>query len=406
MCCLVEKIVYPAGSARWRWHVKAALASTISRAHDYGFAGSLARGRTRPLVLGYHRVVDDFASVARTEMPSMLTSTRMFERHLDCVGKHFRFVTLDEIGAHMASGEPFDEPVAAVTFDDGYYDNYEYAFPILKRKGIPSAVFVVTELVGRPLWQVHDKLYHLVAKAFAAWDDPRGELSLLMRALGLPTATITRDAVRTPLLAVSALLPTLPMIAVRNLMDGLEARVGNGFYNIPRTLDWPQLTIMRRDGVTIGSHTKRHVSLPAESADIVAEELAGSREVLERHLGQPIAHFAYPGGQFNAQVVEAVARAGYRFAYTACQHGDPAHRELTIERLLLWEGSSVDGEGRFSPAILNCQAQDLWPPARKCDRAHDHRRQDPARVSQLAEAAAAPLGDGPGAQSLGRGAHG
>lgn len=362
--------MYPAHSAPWRWHVKAALASTIARAHDFGFAAALARGRKRPLVLGYHRVVDDFASVSRTEMGSMLTSTRMFERHLDCIGKHFRFVSLDEVGAHVLSGEPFDQPVAAITFDDGYYDNYEHAFPVLQRKGIPAAVFVVTDLVGRRFWQAHDKLYHLVAKAFAAWNDPRRELSALMRGLGLPTEPITRDATRTPLLTVSALLPGLPIASVRHLMNGLEAAVGNGFYDIPRTLDWPELQAMRRGGITIGSHTKNHVSLPAESADIVADELAGSRQVLEARLGEPIAHFAYPGGQFNAGVVDAVARAGYQFAYTACQHGDASHRALTIERLLLWEGSSVDGGGEFSPAILNCQAQDLWPPARRCDRIH------------------------------------
>lgn len=362
--------MYPAHNARWRWHVKAALASTIARAHDYGFAAALARGRKRPLVLGYHRVVDDFASVSRTEMASMLTSTRMFERHLDFIGKHFRFVSLDEVGAHILSGEPFDQPVAAITFDDGYHDNYEHAFPVLKRKGIPAAVFVVTDLIGRPFWQAHDLLYHLVAKAFARWNDPRRELAALMRALGLPTEPITREATRTPLLTVSALLPELPMTSVRNLIGGLEARVGNGFYDIPRTLDWPELQAMRRGGITIGSHTKNHVSLPAESADVVADELAGSRQVLEARLGEPIAHFAYPGGQFNTAVVDAVARAGYQFGYTACQHGDASHRALTIERLLLWEGSSVDGDGEFSPAILNCQAQDLWPPARKCDRVH------------------------------------
>ena len=293
--------MYPAHSARWRWHVKAALASTIACAHDHGFAAALARGRKRPLVLGYHRVVDDFASVSRTEMPSMLTSTRMFERHLDCIGRHFRFVSLDEVGAHILAGEPFDEPVAAITFDDGYHDNYEHAFPVLKRKGIPAAVFVVTDLIGRPFWQVHDKLYHLVAKALATWNDPRRELTALMRALGLPTEPITREATRTPLLTVSALLPGLPMTSVRKLMDGLEASVGNGSYNIPRTLDWPELHAMRRAGITIGSHTKSHVSLPAESADLVADELAASRQVLEARLGEPIAHFAYPGGQFNTQ---------------------------------------------------------------------------------------------------------
>jgi peptidoglycan/xylan/chitin deacetylase (PgdA/CDA1 family) len=376
--------VYPARNAPWRWHVKAALASTISRARDYGFAAALARGGARPLVLGYHRIVDDFASVARTEMPSMLTSTHMFERHLDCIGRHFRFVGLDEIGAHILSGEPFNEPVAAVTFDDGYQDVYQHAFPVLARKGIPAAVFVVTDLVGRPFWQVHDKLYHLVAKAFAAWDDPRRELSALMRGLGLPTAPITRRATRTPLLTVSALLPGLPMTAVHNLMNSLESRVGNGFYDIPRTLDWPEIQAMHRGGITIGSHTKSHVSLPAETSAVVADELEGSRQALEAHLGEPIAHFAYPGGQFTTPITDAVARAGYRFAYTACQHGEPRHRALTIERLLLWEGSSVDGDGQFSPAILNCQAQDLWPPARRCDRMHAAGR--PGSAASPAEA--------------------
>jgi hypothetical protein len=214
--------VTPWRSARLRWRVKAALASTISHAHACGLAGPLTRGGKRPLVLGYHRIVDDFATVANVEMPSMLTSTRMFERHLDCIGRHFRYVSLDEVGARIRSGQPFDQPVATITFDDGYRDVYEHAFPVLVRKGIPAAVFVVTDLVGRPFWQVHDKLYHLVAKAFAAWDDPRRDLSRLMSALGLPTGHITRDAARTPMLMVSALLPGLPMTAVLALMNGLD----------------------------------------------------------------------------------------------------------------------------------------------------------------------------------------
>ena len=359
-------------SDRWRGHLKEACASTISRAHDSGFAAALARGRTRPLVLGYHRVVDDFASVARTEMPSMLTSTEMFERHLDCIGRRFRFVSLDDIGAHELSGEPFGEPVAAVTFDDGYADVYEHAYPVLKRKGIPAGMFAVTDLVGRPGWQVHDQLYHLVSKAFAAWRDPRRELSGLMRSLGLAPEPLawTRAATRTPMVTVATLLPALPMADVRRVMDALEARFGNGSCDIPRTIGWAELEEMHRGGVTIGSHTRSHVSLPLESAETVAEELGGSRRDLESRLGAPIVHFAYPSGQFTTPVVDAVAQAGYQFAYTACQHRAPGRPALTIERLLLWEGSSVDVNGRFSPAILDCQAQDLWPPSRKCARMH------------------------------------
>lgn len=351
------------------------MTSTIARAHDRGLVAALGRRGNRPLVLGYHRVVDDFGTTAHTEMPSMLISSRMFERHLDCIGRYFTFVTLDDIGQRIAAGQPFDRPVAAVTFDDGYRDVYEHAFPVLMRKGIPAGVFVVTELVGRPFWQVHDRLYHLVTKAFATWDDPRRELAALFHALRLPAARLTHNrlAARNPMLAVASILPELTLVEVRRLMDRLEVDLGNGFHHIPQTLGWAELTEMSKAGITIGSHTKSHVSLPTEAPDVVAEELAGSRRQLARYLGQSIAHFAYPGGQFTPAVVEAVKRAGYEFAYTACPHGDPRYPTLTIERLLLWQGSSVDADGRFSPAILSCQVQGLWPPARRCERVHVER---------------------------------
>jgi peptidoglycan/xylan/chitin deacetylase (PgdA/CDA1 family) len=177
-----------------------------------------------------------------------------------------------------------------------------------------------------------------------------------------------------PLHAVTTMLPELCLADVRRLMDGLEASVGNGFRNIPLSLGWAELSRMHAAGITIGSHTKNHVSLPMESAQDVAEELAGSKQRLEEQLGCAVDHFAYPGGQFTRDVVDAVATAGYRFGYTACCHGDSRHPALTIDRLLLWEGSSVDGNGRFSPAVLTCQARNLWPPARRCNRAHERSR--------------------------------
>ena len=361
----------PKGIRRWRGTLKTAIAAAIARAHDHGLAGPLARRTYRPLVLGYHRVVEDFDAEARVEMPSMLTSRVMFERHLDCLARYFQFATLDEIGDHLLNGIPFEKPVAAITFDDGYQDVYEQALPVLERKGIPAAMFVVTDLVDRPFWQVHDKLYHLVAKAFACWDDPQRQMFGLLRDLGLPAHDFTRrSAVGSPLMAVSTLLPGLPQADIRRIMAGLEASVGNGFYNVPLAVTWEMLKDMRRRGFTIGSHTRSHVSLPMESPETITAEVEGSKEELERRLGETIDHFAYPGGQFTADIVDAVARAGYRFAYTACPHDVTRHPTLTIERLLLWEGSSVNSDGEFTPDILSCQAHDLWPPARKCERVH------------------------------------
>ena len=169
--------------------------------------------------------------------------------------------------------------------------------------------------------------------------------------------------------AVSALLPVLPQADVIRLMHSLETRLGSSSVE-STALSWPMIREMRRAGVTIGSHTRTHVSLPLEAAATVKEELEGSKRLLEMHLGERIDHFAYPGGQFTPQVVSALNAAGYRYAYTACPHNDVSHPELTLERLILWEGSSNDADGRFSPSLFNCQIHDLWPPARRCERIH------------------------------------
>jgi peptidoglycan/xylan/chitin deacetylase (PgdA/CDA1 family) len=360
----------PKGARRLRNIVKSAVASAIATAHDHGFTPSVRTG-FRPLVVGYHRIVEDYHAEAQVEMPSMLTSRAMFERHLDCIGRSFTFVSLDAIGNRLLNGLPFDRPVAAITFDDGYQDVYELALPILERKGIPAAMFVVTDLVGRPSWQIHDQLYHLVAKAFASWDDPRQQMYGLLNDLGLPARDFKRrSAASDPMIAVSTLLPGLPQADVLRLMAGLESCVGNGFHDLPLTVTWQQVDDVRRRGFTIGSHTRSHVSLPTESATTIAAELIESKQELESRLGEQVDHFAYPGGHFTGAVVDAVARAGYRFAYTACPHEVPEHPLLTLERLLLWEGSSVNGDGEFIPGILTCQAHALWPPARRCDRVH------------------------------------
>ena len=360
------------GVSRWRSRLKEGAASVIVRLAPAKQRLTHGKGY-QPLVLGYHRVVEDFDTTSKTEMPSMLVSAAMFERQLDQIGRHFRFVGIDEIGEAVRNGVAFHEPVAAVTFDDGYQDVFDNALPILKRKGIPAAAFVVTDLIGRSAWQTHDKLYHLVEKAFTQWATPGTHLQGLLRDLGLPALDILGDAgaTRSPMLTVSALLPNLSRVDALRVMSRLEWLVGNGFVGVPQTMSWDALKQMQRDGFIVGSHTRTHVSLPMEPTESAIDELAESKRVLEQHLGTPIDHFAYPGGQFTPAIVEAIEHCGYRYAYTACPHSDDRYPALTIERLLLWERSSIDTDGRFYPAILDCQAQHLWPPARICRRAHE-----------------------------------
>ncbi|TLY21996.1 MAG: hypothetical protein E6K68_04380 [Nitrospirae bacterium] len=341
--------------------------------------GALNGSRHMPLVLGYHRVVEDYTACARQYMPAMLISRRMLERQLDWIGRHFRLVSLDELGPRLECGAPFHEPVAAITFDDGYRDVYDHALPLLKRKGIPAAAFVVTDLIGTSRLQSYDKLYLLLARAFSAWRAGPRELARLLHGLGirLPVRGMNdvkqaRHLVADPYTAMRVLFTGLPQIELDRVIEALEAEVGidEGSFKDLHALTWEMVSEMHRAGMTIGSHTRTHALLHNESRDRVLDETGNSRQALARRLGTRIQHFAYPDGRFDTAAVSVVADAGYRFAYTTCLHRDPRYPLLTIPRRLLWENSCLNALGRFSSPIMSCQAHGVFDVFARCRQDH------------------------------------
>jgi peptidoglycan/xylan/chitin deacetylase (PgdA/CDA1 family) len=293
----------------------------------------------------------------------------MLERDLDWLGRRFRFVSLDELGARFDGSDGADDPIAAITFDDGYRDLYEHAFPLLQKKGIPAAVFVVTDLVSTTGVQEHDKLYLLLTRRMADRSAKPGGFAGLLRALGI---SVTGIVAATPYQATRALLEAQPQESIRRVIAALESEVSisadtfKPFY----ALTWEMLDRMQQAGVTIGSHTRTHIVMTHESDERVANEVTGSREEIERRLGIKVRHFAYPSGIFNTASVNAVANAGYRFGYTVCSHRDTGHPELTVPRTFLWENSSLDFRGAFSGPILSCQIRRAFDVVSGCRQRH------------------------------------
>ena len=338
--------------------VKTGIARGLHCTGADGLIGTLAGVRRLPVVLGYHSVVEDVEAHADGALPGMMVSRRQLAQQLDWLGRNFRLVSLDELGERLERGEGQSEPIAAVTFDDGYQDVYEHAFPLLQEKGIPAAVFVVTDLIETSAIQLHDALY--AGLASARGQSGSRDLGRLLH--GVPEVDELNVGARSPFAAMRLLLQALPqdrlLQVVRALEDGGE--IDKRALRALRPLTWKMVAEMSRAGITVGSHTRSHPVLTNESPQTVREEVAGSRWVLEQVLGVPVRHFAYPGGYFNRAVVSAVADAGYRFGYTICRHRDPQRPLLTIPRTMLWETSCLDTRGRFSAATMSCLTHGLF----------------------------------------------
>ena len=351
--------------------LKTGVAAALGRTGVDRAVASWTGTKALPLVLSYHAVVEDVrAHVGRAILPSLI-GLDMLERQLEWIGRRYRIITLDELGSQMERGEPFAQPSAAVTFDDGYAGVYHYALPLLKRKGIPAGIFIVTEATGGPDLQLYDKTYLLLEKVLPLLGHSEERFRRLLDAkdvhLGDGRGRLD-DAFRT----MRWLFTTLSQKKLRCAIEALETvcRIDDDDYPDMQSLDWEMVRTLADSGMTIGSHTQTHALLTEESVERVAEQTVGSMLTLRDKLKRPVAHFAYPDGRFNAAVVSAVAEAGYRFGYGTCLRRDPRYPFLTIPRTLLWERSCADAAGQFSPALMSCHAHrlyDLWSPC-----PHDH----------------------------------
>jgi peptidoglycan/xylan/chitin deacetylase (PgdA/CDA1 family) len=349
--------------------------SCVAGAYTWLGVNRLMTPSPLPFIACYHRVVENFDRSRRRAIPSMLISTAMLERHIDSIARKFSFLSLDEIGAHLASNEPFRRPVAALTFDDGYSDVYHHAYPLLRRKGIPAAVFVVTSLVGTGRPQIFDRFYLLLRLLYIHGAPLAQTVATALRAKGIESTAVERlnGSNNEPFAVMTAVLNALPQQQIEVVLTALEDDVFVRRDQLEEIapLTWEMIETMHRGGMIIGSHTMSHRLLTSETIETARAELRGSKLELEKRLGSTVNHFAYPDGRFNPAVVLAVHAAKYRYAYGICQARDSNLPLLTIPRKVLWEQSCLNVMGRFSPSIMNCHTQGVFDSKSSCE--HDHR---------------------------------
>jgi peptidoglycan/xylan/chitin deacetylase (PgdA/CDA1 family) len=121
-------------------------------------------------------------------------------------------------------------------------------------------------------------------------------------------------------------------------MVGKTTKWTDGAKSLPSLpiLDWEQIAALRAAGVEIGAHSITHGFMTQYSDMRLRDELETPKHELEEMSGQPVGAFAYPQGDYDERVVEAVKRAGYRTATTVDQgqahhDGDP----LRLPRILV-----------------------------------------------------------------------
>lgn len=222
-------------------------------------------------------------------------------------------VSLDEAHRRLVSGAPCRRFVC-FTFDDGYLDNFEQAYPILKSHDCPFAIYVATDLPdGRgELWWM--ALETIIAGANAL------DVRINGQQLMLPCRTVEQkydawDRIYWPVRAMGQQQQSAFMS---------EFAAGHGVdmsaYSRQLSMNWSQIRQMEQDDLcTIGAHTVTHRALAKLTEQDMRDEIICSRDIIASHIGKAPAHFCYPFGDEGSAAgreFEAVRRAGFKTAVT------------------------------------------------------------------------------------------
>ncbi len=276
-------------------------------------------------ILIFHRVLPEVDPL----FPGEITAEQ-FDQIISWLKQAFNLLPLDEAMQRLKSGT-LPARAAALSFDDGYEDNYSQALPILQKHGVTSTFFIASGyLDGGIMW--NDIIIESLRRTQLEF------LDLSSLELGqFPIQTI--DQKRT---AIQALIRATKYRTWDERQSIVEQIAGLAQVAIPLELmmSSEQVRALRMAGMLIGAHTVSHPILARLTEPQVRQEIADGRDFLEGLIKERIGLFAYPNGKagedYRPVDVEIVRQLGFDAA-------------MSTEWGAAWRGSDLFQVPRFSP---------------------------------------------------------
>jgi len=288
---------------------------------------------SRGVILRYHSVNDDPVWTGDYMQETLVVAPGDFEKHVSHLVERYRIVSVDQLVDAMRRGRAIDARTVAITFDDGYEDNFRFAFPILRRHGATATFYVTTGAVADEeiLWTV--RLRHAVRRS--------RQRALCLSFLRDRTVDLSTDEAREEAIKLlTTIFKQSSRLRADAVLDEVLDRCGVGFEDGGRRImmNWDEIAEMHRAGMTIGSHSVGHYNLPSLDAHELTAQVSESKARLEDALGERVDHFAYPNGRvsshFDARVARVVAEEGFRSAVTSVRgYVSARHSPYCLPRL-------------------------------------------------------------------------
>lgn len=273
---------------------------------------------TKPLyggrghILMFHRVIP---WVNKERIHNHL-SLEISPEHLEDIinffkNRNYHFIDLDLMPAWLQDKNNENKKFVIFTFDDGYKDNLDFAFPVFRKFNVPFTIYITNSFPenNSVLW------WYILEKILMENDELRYTFSD-------KDMKIDCSDYRKKELAFTNLRMLFTRYSANNLEDeisGFFSRYGHNIHELNNeiTLGWDEIKqLVNEPLVTIGSHTINHYNLCSLPDEKAFHEISGSKKMIESKINKSVNHFSYPLGSYGLREIELVKKCNFSTSTT------------------------------------------------------------------------------------------
>jgi len=271
--------------------------------------------RGKATILAYHRVLSEREMDGMYVQPGMYVSQDVFEKQMEFLKEHFSLVSFAEL-LDLWNRKTYDrsQRYCVITFDDGWLDNYIYAYPVLKKYSIPATIFLPVSFIGTPKWFWPDRIGFLLKHYLRThMEEKNGSLSSLWEQHPWMTEFENSPSEEKIDLVIER-WKALPEDEIYSFIENTRKILEVEWPDNRLVLNWKEVEEMSGNGISFGSHSANHRILTRIGVTEAKEEIENSLEMLTRRNVNFIPVFCYPNGEYNGEIQEMVKRSGYQAA--------------------------------------------------------------------------------------------
>jgi len=268
-------------------------------------------------ILAYHRVTYHSGTDFLFHDNVISCSPEIFDSQMSFCRRYFTPITFSHFSNCLNDELRLPERPLIITFDDGYKDNFTYAFPILRKYKIPATIFLTTGYIGK------NELFWWDAVAYSIKTSKRRQLEMDINNSSYKFILDSNEERRASIRKLGLILKSLSNDKKNEILQQLFLLSDVRLPQSEISMGWDDVKEMCREGIEFGSHTVTHPILTKISGRDIIFELEESKKIIEGTIDKEVIAFAYPNGRredFDSHIKNVLNELGYRFA-VSCING-------------------------------------------------------------------------------------